>query len=384
MQVVIVGGGFAGIKSALELCRRGFGDITLVSDQPYFLNRSTLHKVASLEDESASVIPLDDLLADYPSIKLVHGRLASVDPERRYITCRSKKIYYDKLILALATTTDFTTKGAKLHSFDTEVLSHLRRLRQHLFSSLNGPQASDEVYTIVGGGLTGVELAGSLASYVNQLKNSPTAKNNRIAIGLIEKQNRLLPNFSKTAGKQAKKRLEALGVSVITGQTVKQVDKDTVRLNNQTVPSNTAIWATGTINNQFYQDNSAYFNLDKHGNVLVNSYLEAYQDIHVLGDSTAIHSINQAHNAIDMGVYIADHFARLVSGRGLQEFKPRQHLVTISIGDDWAYAEHRRIYSTGWFGHKLHYWQSISNYRQIMSKSRAAKTWNNYSSNQSD
>lgn len=381
MQIVIVGAGFAGIKAALELSRRGFTSITLISDRSHFLNHASLHKLVSLEDESVATIEFDDLLVEHPSIKVVYDRLVSIEPGRRLVTCKRKKFYYDKLILALGTSTDLgAVKGVSQHGFDAESLKHLRRLRRHVLTSLNKPGSTDDVYTIVGGGAAGVELAGSLASFVNQLNHHPTTRTGKITIGLIEKQSRLLPNFSKTASKVAEKRLQSLGVNILTDQTVIKVDKSTVVFGDQKLPSNTTIWATGVVNNPFYQQHSEYFGFDRQGNVLVNAHLEAYRDIHVLGDNTNIHSISPVASALDMADYVADHLARLISGRQLRQFKAPRPLVTVPIGDDWAYAEYRRIYSSGRSGYRLHRWKSVANYNQIMTRSQALKTWNKYNS----
>ncbi len=379
MHVVIVGGGFAGIRAAREISKRSLGKITLISDHSHFLNRATLYTAVTDQDEANAVIELDDIFAKNHDITIVQDNLTGIDPDRRLALCKQGRFSYDRLILALGTTADYAhTPGANKHSYDTATLDHVRRLRQRIYDDITSNRSTESIYTIVGGGTTGVELAGSLASLTSRLHAHYSPTRTKLHIGLMERHNRLLPNHSKAAGRIARKRLHQLGVSVMLGYDVRTVGGRTVTVDGRKLPSDTTIWATGTANSPFYAQHKTYFQIDKAGNVLVNPYLEAYKNIYVLGDNANVHFVNSAHIAIDMGSFIADHLARVASDRPLRPFRPRRHLTTIPIGDDWAYAELGGIYTAGRLGYQLRKHHVLHNYRQIVSRYQALHAWNSY------
>ena len=85
MNVVIVGGGFGGVKAALELSKRHIGKITLISDQPYFLHHATLYATATGRDSAESIISLTDIFAAHPSVTVVLDTVKSIDTARKLI-----------------------------------------------------------------------------------------------------------------------------------------------------------------------------------------------------------------------------------------------------------------------------------------------------------
>ena len=84
MNVTVVGGGFAGVKAALELSKRQVGKITLVSDEPYFLHHATLYATATGKNIAESVIPLKDIFAGYNNVTIVQDKISSIDPDRKF------------------------------------------------------------------------------------------------------------------------------------------------------------------------------------------------------------------------------------------------------------------------------------------------------------
>src|SRR5690349_8560671 len=100
MHVVVVGGGFGGVKAALELSKRQIGKVTLISDQPYFLHHATLYATATGKSDEESVIPLNVIFAKHPNVEIIQDKIEHLDPSRKLISSKKRDYHYDKLVLA--------------------------------------------------------------------------------------------------------------------------------------------------------------------------------------------------------------------------------------------------------------------------------------------
>ena len=207
MKVVIVGGGFAGVKAALELSKRHIGKITLISDEPYFLHHATLYATATGKNEAESVIPLEALFVNHPNVDIVHDTITGLDEKRKIVT-GSKDYKYDKLILALGSvTTYFGIKGMDKHSFGIKSLDEIQAFHSHVYSEVVEQKLNPE-YFIIGGGPTGIELAGALHEYIKSLKVLHRLPKSKAKVTVIEAAPRILPRMSKTASKKTLRRLK--------------------------------------------------------------------------------------------------------------------------------------------------------------------------------
>ncbi len=377
MHTVIVGGGFAGVKTALELAKRRTGKITLISDKPYFLYHAALYATATGSSPEESVINLADIFADYNSVHLVEDTVIALDPARNMVVGKKKSYSYDTLVLAMGSVTSFLDiPGIKGASFGINTLEEIAKFHTHLKNEMIKDQHLDKNYVIIGGGPTGVELAGVLAPYIQQIAQKHLVKRTKIHITLVEASGRILPSLSKSASDIAKRRLEQLGVNVILGRRVRSFDKTHITLSGKKIPTKTVIWTAGQENNPFFRNHPEYFDLTDSGKVVVNPYLEAYRDIYVLGDNTDIKGSGTALGALRMGAYLAKHLERKLVGSALQPYRPRHSPVTIPIGNDWAYVECLNVYVTGKLGHMLRRRLELAGYRQILPEAQARAAWN--------
>ncbi|NLA42716.1 NAD(P)/FAD-dependent oxidoreductase [Candidatus Saccharibacteria bacterium] len=376
MHTVIVGGGFAGVKTALELAKRRTGKITLISDKPYFLYHAALYATATGSNPEESAIDLADIFADYNSVNIVKDTIIALDPARNMVISKKGSYVYDTLVLALGSVTSFLdTSGIQGSSFGVKTLEEIHKFHQHIKNEMIKDRHLDKNYVIVGGGPTGVELAGVLAPYIQKVTQKHMLKRARVHVQLVEAKNRLLPALSKSASSIIKQRLEKIGVKVILGRRVRSFDRTHITLDGRKIPTKTVIWTAGQEINPFFKNNPEYFDITESGKVVVNPYLEAYRDIYVLGDCAEVKGSGTAPAALRMGTYLAKHLERKLVGSPLRPYRPRRSPVTIPVGDNWAYVECLNIYTKGRLGHVMRRRFELSAYRQILPESQARAAW---------
>ncbi len=193
-DVLIVGGGFAGIKAALELSKDKRFKVRLLSDQTSFRYYPTLYQIAIGGVPSESSIPLKSIFDGTP-VTLLSGIADSVDKEKKIITCVDNKTYhYDVLVLALGVVTNyFGIKGLKDYAYSIKTTEESTRFKQHLHQQLIDDRQPDLNYVIVGGGPTGIELAGVLPEYLHRIMRNHNITHRAVHIDLVEAAPGLCP-----------------------------------------------------------------------------------------------------------------------------------------------------------------------------------------------
>lgn len=376
MHTVIVGGGFAGVKAALELSKRSLGKITLISDQDYFLYHATLYATATGRSKDESVIPLKEIFKHHPGVKIVKDRIKAVDADRRMVVGRVKSYSYNKLIMAVGVeTTHLGIKGLQKYSFGIRELDEVKQFNKHLHNDIITTGRLDRNYFVIGGGSTGVELAGALAEYLSMVAESHQLKRVKPKITLVEASERILPKLSKTASKKVHKRLTSMGVRVMTGSPVQDLDDDSIQIKGRTYKTRTAIWTSGIGNHPIYKKHSAVFELDRAGKVVVDPYMMAAKNIYVLGDNADTSGSGYASNALKDGRFIAKHLTKVRGKRPVSPRRPFRSAVSIPVGDNWAYVEKYGIYAAGKLGAALRRLVELRGYLAILPLSQALFAW---------
>lgn len=372
MHTVIVGGGFAGIKTALELSRAQSGRITLISERPDFVHHGGLRHALTGGDPAASAIALDDIFASHPDVRVVHARLTSINPDRKLAVCGHESYDYDQLVMALGSEANYRDHAdGSSHVFGSRNLAQIAELHDHLHAALVGDEPVDRRYAVIGAGPSGVEIAGLLGAYVQLLTERHLVSRAKVRILLIESAERILPTLSTQASRTAAKELKKLGVDIITGTHVAASDTEFVTVGRQKLPVDTLIWATGTHNNPFYAQHPHIFDVRPDGLVAVNPYLEAYRDISVIGDNISVRGSGRIRGALDMAEYVADYLVRRQTGKLISAYRPATSVISVPVGTSWAYVECLGIYTTGRFAKYLHDRLLRDSYHRIMSSTLA-------------
>lgn len=349
-RVLVVGGGFGGIKAALELCGNNHLDVTLLSDHENFYYYPTLYHTATGGVEAQSKIPLARVFAG-KRITIAKGRAERLDRKQKIVITSNKTSYpYDILVLALGSVPNyFGIKGIEEYSFNIITPDNARRFKEHLHKQLTNDRNPDLSYVIVGGGPTGIELAGALTGYLQEIMEAHGIKDRRLHVDLIEAAPKLVPRMPDRMGKAIARRLRSLGVRLYLDQKVEGMTADSLTVNGKPIQSHTVVWNAGTANNPFYKENN--FSLTERGKVVVDEYLQAEPDIYVIGDNAATEYSGMAQTALYDGHYIADNIERQQAGRLMKRYTPKRPIYVIPVGHNWAAVlwGNRQIYGiAGW------------------------------------
>lgn len=262
-RIVILGGGFAGMTLARRLERRVRPDealVTLVSRDNYLLFTPMLPEVSSGGLEARHVVT--PLRTELRRTRFVLAEATRIDFERRAVEVRyelsaaPERLPYDHLVLALGSVTStFAIPGVAEHSFAFKRLEDAELLRNHVIATLElaSAEANPSVrkrlltYAVIGGGYTGVEVAGELVDFFRSAcRFYPNVAAREIAIVLIEGGKRLLPDLNERMGAYVAAFLESRGVRVSLGDLVTRVEATGVDLRSGArIEAATIVWSAG-------------------------------------------------------------------------------------------------------------------------------------------
>jgi NADH dehydrogenase len=370
LDVTIVGGGFGGIKTALELANDRSNRITLISDKPNFQYYPALFQAATGHDHREAWVPLAHIFAKHPNVTLIHDTVTSIDTSAHLI--KGKQSYhYETAVLAMGSvTTYFGIEGLDIYAYGIKSDAEIRRLQKHLWDEMQDGRDDEKHYVIIGAGPTGVELAGALGEYVLALRKHFGIAKKRVAINLVEAAPRILPRLSQPSSRRALRRLKQLGVNVETSKKVEKQTATDLMVNGRPLPTQTVIWTSGVANVPFYKQNEDQFNLNDRGKVVVDEYLRASAHVYVIGDNAATPYAGLAQTALHDAIFVAKHL------RGAKRtYKAKNQPCVVPIGHGWALFEWGNIRFGGYIGGILRSLADIIGYHDVLPLGWAFKAW---------
>lgn len=373
-KIVIVGGGFGGIKAARELADDERVQVTLVSDISYMQYFPTLYHTATGGLTAQSQLPLQDLLANTDTT-IITDMVLSIDKRAKTLTTKSgKTIAYDEVIFGLGVVPNyFGIPGLAENSFSIKSIPDIERFKSHVHEQLLENGTPDMHYVIVGGGPTGVELAGALPEYLYKIMKRHNIAARNIKIDLIEGAPLLLPRMPKIISRATKKRLKALGVRVHTNRVVQGANEQGLVVNGVTIPTKTIIWTAGIANNPFFTENN--FAFGPRGKVAVNVYLQADDNVYVIGDNANTPYSGMAQTALYDGEFVAQNIIRALDSKDLKPYKPKKPVYVTPVGYGWAVVLWGKMKLYGWPGYLLRYAADAKGFSSIKPPIPAAKQW---------
>jgi NADH dehydrogenase len=350
-RVLILGGGFGGVKAALELANDPRFSVSLLSDDPELRYYPTLYHTATGGKRANSSIPLAMIFANKP-IEIIKSTATSLDRKlKTVITADGSSYGYDSLIIGLGVVTNyFGIPGLADYSFSIKTQSEVERFKAHLHKQLNDEHKPDLNYVIVGAGPTGIELAGALPSYLKQVMKYHGIKHRAIHIDLIEAAPRLLPRLPKETSRAVKKQLTKLGIKLYLGSIVQGETADDLTVSGKPIRSHTVVWTAGVTNHPFFSEN--HFATMGRGKVAVDTYLQAEENIYVIGDNANTPFSGLAQTALRDGMFVAKNLKRRADGKSFTSYIAKPVITVIPAGPHWAavvWGNNIRLYGRlGW------------------------------------
>jgi NADH:ubiquinone reductase (H+-translocating) len=351
-RIIVVGGGFGGIKAAIELSKYAdLFDITLVSDRPDFWYFPTLYHTATGGTRSQSSIPIEQLLHK-KEVKFIEGKAVSVDRDTKTLTLEDKQVItYDKIIFALGVITNyFGIPGLPEYSYGIKSIGEAERLKRHVHQQIVSTGKPDLNYVIVGGGPTGIELAGAIGRYVAFVTERHGLPERKIHVDLVEGNKHLMPRMPKAVGKAIERQLRSVGIKLYLGKTVEGETADELSVGGKPIRSHTVVWTAGQANNPFFADNS--FPISSRRKVMVDEFLrvKGSDDMFVIGDNADTMYSGMAQTAVYDGEFIADNFHREATNRPKLAYRPKKPVYVTPAGGHWAAVEWGPFHLYGWLG----------------------------------
>jgi NADH dehydrogenase len=343
MRVMVVGAGFGGLAAVRKLARAGT-QTTLLDRNTYSTFQPLLYEVASAGLTSSDVAyPVRSVSRRHRAV-FRHGELAAIDPAARQITLADgARLGYDYLILATGVAAAYHgTPGAVEYSIGLYTRRDAIVLRDRIMAGLEGISRTglhdDVTVTVIGGGATGVELAGSFADLRNIALpvSFPEIDRTRVHVSLVERAPALLMPFHPALREHTYRALAQRGVDVRLGAAIAEITPDRVILADGSVlPSDITVWAAGVAAPEAVSG----WGLPQSdgGRILTSSDLRvAGQDrIFAVGDIAIIDGQplpQLAQPAMQMGKHAADQIRRLMSGQPTEGFRYHDKGIMATIG----------------------------------------------------
>ncbi len=373
-KVLIVGGGFAGVKTALELAGDDRFDITLLSDRLDFRYYPSLYHTATGGRKANSSILLKTLLSD-KTVRIAQGQATKLDKKAKQVQTADGQTYaYDTLVLALGVVTNyFGIQGLKEFSYGIKSPEEAERFKKHLHAQLVDERRPDLNYVIIGAGPTGIELAGALPHYLKHVMACHGMEHRAIHIDLVEAAPRLLPRMPKDTSRMVRRQLKRLGVHLYLGQAVQAETADALMVNGKPIRSHTVVWTAGVTNHPFFGDNG--FTITSRGKVATDIYLQADENVFVLGDNANTPFSGMAQTAINDAKFVAENLKSRASGKDFASYEARRPITVIPAGEKWAAVVWGKFRIYGWLGWVLREAADLIAFHDYEPWQRATEQW---------
>jgi len=336
-RVVIVGAGFAGLQAAQSLAHQRV-EVTLIDRHNYHTFIPLLYQVATAQLAPEQVaVPIRTLLRKADNLKFLHGEVQQIDFAAKEIKTDQNTLTYDHLILATGSQSQFfNVPGAGQYAFQLKTLNQAIRLRNHLLSCFEQANTTDDsarrsqllTIAIIGGGATGVELAGSLVELItNSLaQDFPQLNTSEVKLLLVQSGDRLFREFPPSLGEYTAKKLRRLGVKVMLGSKVAGVAADSFKLDDGTeIAASTVIWAAGVKGARPKCFPAPNLGINRQVKVLPTLQLADYPEVFAIGDLADVPTQGEslsgvAPEALQQGVYVAKAISQQLQGKRIKPF----------------------------------------------------------------
>ena len=356
-NIVLVGAGFVGMNAAKDLAKSSKLRLTVIDRSNHHLFQPLLYQVAAAGLSPAEIaVPIRSLFSNKDNVKVVQDKVISVDPKTKKVTGGNGEYPYDYLILAAGATHNYfgnehwekRAPGLKTLSQATEIRRRIMTAFEKAEVELN-PEERKKLLTfvVVGGGPTGVELAGA----IGEMTRFTLARDFRsidpklTRIILVEAGPRILSSFDSSLSSLATRDLESLGVQVWTRSIVSDMNEENILVGKERISAATVLWAAGTRASKIGEQMKV--DLDSQGRIKVKSdlSLKGHPEVFVAGDQACAIGKNgqplpsTAPVAMQQGRYIAKSILSDLSSKPRKAFSYLDKGQMATIGRKKAIVE---------------------------------------------
>lgn len=368
-RVVVVGGGLGGLKLVSSLRDTDF-QVVLVDKNNYNQFPPLIYQVASAGLEPSNIsFPFRRLFQGWKNFFFRMAEVQHIDTEEKAIKTSIGTIHYDDLVLAAGATTNFFgNKNIEASALPMKSVSESMRLRNTILQNLERAETEDNEarkqalmnIAIVGGGPSGVEIAGVLAEMKQTIlpRDYPDLDTSCMHIYLINATPRLLGAMSERSSREAEKALKELGVEVMTNcMVIDYVDKELVLKDGQRISAETVIWVSGIKANNI--DGIPTESIGHAGRILVDRFnrVKGLKDVYAIGDQCIVEGDEAypyghpqlAQVAIQQAKTLAKNLIRQENGETEQPFSYHNLGTMATIGRKKAVVEIGKLKFGGFF-----------------------------------
>lgn len=380
MKVIIVGGGFGGLKLARKLSNRSGVEVLLIDKFNYHQFQPLFYQVATAGLDASNIsFPLRKAFQKSKNVRIRITDLKQIVPGENKIITGIGEEKYDVLVLATGADTNFfgNTKLEE-YAFPMKSTVEALQLRYKLVQNFEDALATkneEELQrlmniVVVGGGPTGVEISGALAEMKKYVlpKDYPELDFSRMNIFLLEGTQKTLGHMSEKSSIQSKKYLEKLGVKVMTGSQVKDYDGRNVLLGDgQSIPSATVLWAAGIKGNIPDGVDKSLIARGNRIKVDRQNRVAGFQNVYAIGDLAYMETPGYPNShpqvatvAIQQAELLAENLIKIKNGRSdLKEYEYHDKGTMATVGRNLAVVDlpKPKLHFGGWFAWII--WMSL-------------------------
>ncbi|MEM8521452.1 NAD(P)/FAD-dependent oxidoreductase [Flavobacterium sp. PL12] len=338
-KIIIIGAGFAGLRLAQDLENSDF-DVLLIDKNNYHQFQPLMYQVATARLEPASIsFPLRKVFQHSKNIRIRIADVLSVDTESKTLKTSIADFDYDHLVVAFGCTTNyFGNAEIEKFAYPMKSVPEAIQLRNHILQTfedaLMAPEEDMQAlmnFVVVGGGPTGVELAGALAEMKKNIlpKDYPDKDFSKLTIYLLEGSPNVLNPMSSDSQKMSRKYLEELGVIVKTSSIVSKYDGKIVTLQSgEIIASTNVVWAAGIVGHMLQGIPADC--VTRGNRLIVNRFseIENLNSVYALGDISFMTTPKYANGhpqvasvAIEQAKVLADNFKRSLKNKTRVEYE---------------------------------------------------------------
>jgi NADH dehydrogenase len=365
-KVIIIGAGFGGLSAAKKLAGSDF-QLTIIDKTNHHLFQPLLYQVATAALSPGDIAnPIRSVFSEQKNVGVLLGEVTSIDKEQNRVHFNGTSIEFDYLIIATGSHHSYFGKDEwENHAPGLKTVNDALKIRERILLSLEAAEKEKDPekrqkylnFVIIGGGPTGVELAGAISEIVNKnlISDFRNINASMTKVYMIEALTKILSAYPDSLSQRALNDLENLDVEVLLNQKVVDINESGVKVGDRFIQTRNVLWAAGNQVSPLIKNLEV--ETDRSGRAIVNDDLTInnYKNIFVIGDAAAVKNEKEeylpaiAPVAMQQGNYVARIISKNLQGKSRGRFKYKDRGMMATIGKAKAVALIKGFKFTGVF-----------------------------------